>query len=234
MADADSGAVVVIGGTRGLGLEVARSYASEGRTVVLSGRDAGQAAAIAKELGPTASGIALELSRPEEIAAALAGVGPVTYTVIAAIDRDHNTVRDYDLGRAIALLTMKLAGYTEVVHTLLDRMGADASVLLFGGQARVRPYPGSTTVSTINAGVLGLVRTLAVELAPVRVNSIHPGIVGDSPFWRVKPEQVLDAVRAGTLTGRMATMADVVAASVFLLENPAVNDVNLVVDGGWR
>ena len=47
--------------------------------------------------------------------------------------------------------------------------------------ARLRPYPGSTTVSAINAGVVGMVRTLSVELAPIRVNSIHPGIVGDSP-----------------------------------------------------
>ena len=107
-------------------------------------------------------------------------------------------------------------------------------MLLFGGQARVRPYPGSTTVSTINAGVIGLVRTLAVELAPVRVNSIHPGIVGDSPFWRDKPAAVLDPVRAGTLTGQLATMADIVGAAAFLLDNPSVNDVNLVADGGWR
>jgi NAD(P)-dependent dehydrogenase (short-subunit alcohol dehydrogenase family) len=79
--------------------------------------------------------------------------------------------------------------------------------------------------------VLGMVRTLAVELAPVRVNSIHPGIVGDSPYWKDKP---LDAVVANTLTGRLATMAEIVSASVFLLENPSINDVNLVVDGGWR
>ena len=96
---------------------------------------------------------------------------------------------------------------------------------------RDRPYPGSTTVSSINAGVIGMVRTLSVELAPIRVNSIHPGIVGDSPFWAGKP---LDAIVANTLTGRLATMADVVNASVFLLENNAVNGVDLVVDGGWR
>jgi NAD(P)-dependent dehydrogenase (short-subunit alcohol dehydrogenase family) len=86
----------------------------------------------------------------------------------------------------------------------------------------------------VNAGVAGMVRTFAVELAPVRVNSIHPGIVGDSPFWKDKPAAVLEGFRAPTLTGRLASMAEIVGASVFLLENPSVNDVNLVVDGGWR
>jgi len=105
------------------------------------------------------------------------------------------------------------------------------SVLLFGGMARIRPYPGSTTVSSINAGVIGMVRTMSCELAPTRVNSIHPGIVGDSPYWIGKP---LDAVLAGTLTGRLATMADVVQAAVFLMENNSVNGVDLAVDGGWR
>ncbi len=103
-----------------------------------------------------------------------------------------------------------------MVHALADRLTGAGSILLFGGMARERPYPGSTTVCSINAGVVGMVRTLSVELAPIRVNSIHPGIVGDSPFWAGKP---LDAVVANTLTGRLATMAEVVQASVFLLEN---------------
>jgi NAD(P)-dependent dehydrogenase (short-subunit alcohol dehydrogenase family) len=114
---------------------------------------------------------------------------------------------------------------------MAGRLTGAGSVLMFGGMARHRPYPGSTTVSTINAGLVGMVRTLSVELAPIRVNSIHPGIVGDSPFWSGKN---LDPVAANTLTGRLASMDEVVAAAVFLLENQAINGVDLVVDGGWR
>ena len=76
---------------------------------------------------------------------------------------------------------MKLVGYTAVVGALRDRLAEDGSVVLFGGRAKDRPYPGSTTVSTVNGGVSGMVRSLAVQLAPRRVNAIHPGIVGDSP-----------------------------------------------------
>jgi NAD(P)-dependent dehydrogenase (short-subunit alcohol dehydrogenase family) len=226
-----TGSVLIIGGTAGIGRDLANYYAGRGRDVVLTGRDAATAAKVASEVGSGALGLPLDLSKPLEVAGNLATLGPVDHIVLAAIDRDANHVRTYDIEAAIHLVTLKLVGYTEVIHTLADRLTGAGSILLFGGMARQRPYPGSTTVSSINAGVVGMVRTLSVELAPTRVNSIHPGIVGDSPFWAGKP---LDAVVANTLTGRLATMAEVVAASVFLLENGGVNGVDLVVDGGWR
>jgi NAD(P)-dependent dehydrogenase (short-subunit alcohol dehydrogenase family) len=119
------------------------------------------------------------------------------------------------------------------VHALRDRLTEDASVVLFGGMAKERPYPGSTTVSTVNGGVVGLTRSLVEELKPLRANSIHPGIVGDSPFWAEKPAAI-ENYRAATPTGQLATMADIVGATVFLLENEAVNGVDLIVDGGWH
>ena len=152
------------------------------------------------------------------------------YLVIAAIDRDENRVSDYNIERAMSLITLKLVGYTEVVDVLLDRLGDDSAIVVFGGLAKDRPYPGSTTVSTVNGGIVGLVRTLVGELAPRRVNAIHPGVVGDSPYWSGKG---LDTFRSRTPTGRMTEMADIVDAVRFLLENKAVNGVDLRVDGGW-
>jgi NAD(P)-dependent dehydrogenase (short-subunit alcohol dehydrogenase family) len=230
---AGTGTVLVVGGTAGIGRELATHYARAGRPVVLTGRDATSAAKVASEIGGNTSSLALDLSRPREIAGNLAGLGPVDHVVLAAIDRDANFVKTYDIEGAIHLVTLKLVGYTEVVHALTDRLTGLGSVLLFGGMARVRPYPGSTTVSSINAGVIGMVRTLSVELAPIRVNSIHPGIIGDSPFWEGKAA-ALEAFTANTLIGRLARMAECVQASVFLLENGAVNGVDLVLDGGYK
>jgi NAD(P)-dependent dehydrogenase (short-subunit alcohol dehydrogenase family) len=229
----DDGSVVIVGGTRGIGLEIARHYAGRGHQVVVTGRDAARLRAATEELGDRAAGIELELTRPEGIAAALAGVGHVDHLVLAAIDRDDNTARDYDIARALRLVTLKLVGYTEVVHQLCPRMDADSSVVVFGGRAKDRPYVGAMTVATVNGGVSGMVRALGVELAPIRVNAIHPGIVGDSPFWSEKPDSVLEGFRARTPTGKLATMQDVVAAVVFLLENRSVNGVELDVDSGW-
>ena len=164
------------------------------------------------------------------IGPALSEVGQVSRLILAAMGRDANPVRDYDYAAAVALTTMKLVGYTETIHSLLPKLDDESSVLLFGGRAKDRPYPGSTTVTTVNGGVGSVIRNLAIEFGADRVHVIHPGIVGDSPFWKDKP---LDAVVARTPTGRLTTMADVVDASVFLLENRSVNGVNLYVDGGW-
>ena len=227
---ADNGCVVVVGGNRGIGREIAKHYADAGDEVVITCTDAARAAEAATEIGGRTTGVALDLTKPEEIGGALSLVGPVRSLVIVAIDRDDNRVAEYSIERAIRLVTLKLVGYTEVVHSLLDRLGPESSVVLFGGLAKDRPYPGSTTVSTVNGGVVGMVRTMATELAPIRVNALHPGIVGDSPFWSGKS---LEHVVSRTPTGRLATMADIVDAVTFLLENPAVNGIDLRVDGGW-
>ena len=225
--------VVVIGGTKGLGREVAQFYADQGRDVVITGRDAAGIGPCAAEIGGATRGICLDLAEPETIAAALADVGDVDYLVLAAIERDTNSVKEYDLAAALRLVTLKLVGYTEVVHALLPGLGDDAAILIFGGLARDRPYPGSTTVTTVNGAVTSLVRTLVIELAPRRVNALHPAIVGDSPQWKDMPEERYQALVQRTPTGRLVTMAEVVDASRFLLENRAINGVNLAVDGGW-
>lgn len=226
MAD---GSVVIIGG-RGIGAEIARHYAARGDEVVITCRDQAIADEVAAEIGGATRGLALDLTQPESIRDALASVGPVRYLVLVAIDRDSNRVRDYNIRDAMRLVTLKLVGYTEVIHTLLDRLDDDSAIVVFGGLAKDRPYDGSTTVSTVNGGVVGMVRTLVTELAPMRVNAIHPGIVEDSPFWSGKN---LDAFLARTPTRRLNRMADVVDAVRFLLENRAMNGVDLRIDGGW-
>lgn len=232
MAMPDRKSLLVIGGTSGIGKEIARRGVARGDEVIVSGRDGARAAEVAAELG-AAGGIAVDIARCESIGECLAGVASVDHVVLAAIERDQNSVADYDIGRAVYLSTLKLVGYIEAIHALLPRLTSTASIVLFGGLAKDRPYPGSTTISTINGGVTGMVHTLAVELAPVRVNAIHPGIVGDSPFWSAKPPEVLLGYTSRTPTGVLATMADVADAVEFLLRNGSVNGVNLNVDGGW-
>ena len=227
------GATVVVGGTRAIGFELARHYAELGDSVVVTGRDQGNVDAAVAALPGNVRGAVFDLAKPHDIAAALADVGPVRHLVLAAIDRDQNTVKDYDIDKALYLVTLKLVGFTEVVHTLLGRLEDDASLVLFGGMAKERPYVGSTTVTTVNGGIVGLTRTLVEELKPRRVNSIHPGVVGDSPYWSEKPEAIA-TYTSMTPIGRLAAMSEIAEATVFLLENKAVNGVDLIVDGGWH
>ncbi|MFD7708362.1 SDR family oxidoreductase [Streptomyces sp. NPDC059785] len=228
--------VLIVGGTAGIGRALAAAYARRGASVVIAGRDSARAEKVAAELASDADaasvrGIAVDLSRPDEIAEALRDIDHVDSVVLSGMRRDSNTVENYDIDGATELAVSKIVGYTTVVHALRTRISPAGSVLLYGGMAKDAPYPGSTTVSAVNAGVVGLVATLARELAPIRVNAIHPGAVGDSPFWSGKT-QFLEVARQRTLTGVLPTMQDIVDGSRFLLENPAANGVNLSLTGG--
>lgn len=225
--------MLIVGGTHGIGLEIARRYAGEGWSVVVAGRDGSHAKSMAAEIGgDTTRGIALDLSEPEAVAGALTDLDTVDHIVLSAIIRDTNMIADYDIAAARYLAIMKIVGYTAVVSALRDRLAQDGSVILFGGRAKDRPYPGSTTVSAVNGGISGMVRTLALQLAPRRVNAIHPGIVADSPYWSEKDDYIAK-IREATPTGRNVSIADIVDGVDFLIRNRSANGIDLYIDGGW-
>lgn len=223
--------LLVIGGTTGLGRVIAARAVERGDSVTLSGRDAAKAQAVAEELGGGARGLAVDLAQPTTIAASLADLGDLDHVVITAIAQSMSSVKSFNVTAAVEAITTKLVGYTEVLRVLQPRLRPGASVVLFGGLAKDRPYPGSTMVTAFNGGISALVRTLAVELAPIRVNAIHPGLVGDSPKWKDIVGPTHPAVQR-TPIGRLVTMAEVADATEFLLRNGGMNGHNLSIEGG--
>jgi NAD(P)-dependent dehydrogenase (short-subunit alcohol dehydrogenase family) len=221
---------VVVGGSSGIGRFIAQQYADRGDRVVITSRDAIRAKQVASEIGGDVIGVGLDLAAPESIEAALADITEVDHLVITAIDQGVNSLANFDIPHAVATVTIKLVGYTETIRTLRDRFRPGASVVLFGGAAKDRPYPGSTMVTAFNGGIAALVNTLALELAPYRVNAIHPGVVGDSPKWLGKADNHPHVPR--TPIKRLVTMAEVADAVEFLLRNGGVNGHNLSVEGG--
>jgi NAD(P)-dependent dehydrogenase (short-subunit alcohol dehydrogenase family) len=220
---------VVIGGSSGIGEVIAGRFADRGDEVVISSRSASRADQVAKSIGGFTQGIELDLAEPVSIENALRGVTKVDQLVITAIEQSVNSLANFDIEAATRAVTVKMVGYTEVVRVLHSRFEPGASVVLFGGLARDRPYPGSTMVSAFNGGITALVRTLALEIAPYRINALHPGVVGDSPKWR----DVVDHPHIQrTPLGRLVTMEEVADATDFLLRNTGINAQNLAIDGG--
>ncbi len=229
--------VVVVGGTAGLGRGVAAACQAAGCIVTITGRDQTHVAEVAQKLGPEVRGVSLDLTSPASIATAFARLERIDHLVLAAIERYRNTIHEYSADEAERLVRVKLVGYAEAVHRALPRLAPDASIVLFGGMAKVRPYPGSTMVTTVNAGIAGLTTTLAAELAPIRVNAISPGVIGDTPSYEqpspTLAEMLTDAA-AQTHVGRLGTTAEIVDAVLFLMDNTYVNGIDLAVDGGLR
>ncbi|MGY6021907.1 SDR family oxidoreductase [Streptomyces spinosirectus] len=220
---------LIVGGSGGLGSVIAQHFARRADDVIVTSRDKARAETVAARIGGGTRGLALDLARPETISDSLADVADLDHLVITAVGQAANTLDKFSISDAVAAVTMKLVGYAETVRVLRDRFTPGAAVVLFGGLAKERPYPGSTIVSTFNAGITGLVRTLAVEIAPHRVNALHPGLIGDSPKWRDVPNPPHSAQ---TPIGRLVTMAEIADATEFLLRNTAVNAHDLNIDGG--
>jgi NAD(P)-dependent dehydrogenase (short-subunit alcohol dehydrogenase family) len=222
---------VVVGGSNGLGWYIARRYADRGNNVIITSRELDRAREVAAEIGGRTRGLKLDLSKPLTLADALTDVSSVDDLIVTASSQHANSLREFDVEEAVRAVTIKLVGYTEIVRSLRDRFNDGASVVFFGGLAKDLPYPGSTIVTAFNGGISSLVKTLAIELAPHRINAIHPGVVGDSPKWKAVSNH---PAIARTPIGRLVTMAEVAGATEFLLTNTGVNAIDLYVDGGMR
>lgn len=225
------GTIVVVGGSNGIGRYIAACHAERGDDVIITSRERDRAREVAAEIGGHTTGLALDLSKPLTVADALSEVSKVDGLILTAASQHANSLRQFDVEEAVKSVTIKLVGYTEVVRNLRDRFGDGASVVFFGGLAKDLPYPGSTIVTAFNGGISSLVKTLAIELAPHRINAIHPGVVGDSPKWKAVENH---PATARTPIGRLVTLAEVADATDFLLTNAGVNAIDLYVDGGMR
>lgn len=228
--------LLVVGGSSGIGLPLARTAHALGCTVTIAGRGSERVAAIAKSMGPGVTGRHLDLEDSASIQAALAEGPPVDHLVLVPIYSLATSVKSFNAAEANKVLQIKLTGYIEAVSAVLPRLKPSSSIVLFGGLAKARPYVTSTMITVANAGIVGLTKTMAVELAPIRVNSISPGLVADSPKWdavvKAGSNPIVNAMIARTPTRRLASMEDVIHAVFFLLDNPAVNGHDLELDGG--
>jgi NAD(P)-dependent dehydrogenase (short-subunit alcohol dehydrogenase family) len=230
--------VVVVGGTSGIGLSLAKAAQAIGCKLTVTGRGTERTAETAKSIGPGVIGCNLDLDDAGSIDTALKEGSAIDHLVLLPLYQVATTVKDFNVGEANKLLHIKLTGYIKAVSTALPRLKPTSSIVLFGGLAKARPYPTSTMVTVANAGISGVMRTLAVELAPIRVNSVSPGLVGDSPKWdaivKKGENPIVNAMTSRTPTRRLAAMNDVINAVFFLLDNSSVNGVDLPLDGGIR
>ncbi|MGW6458309.1 SDR family oxidoreductase [Streptomyces sp. NPDC055078] len=229
--------IVVIGGTRGLGFEVAKAAAAQGARVTITGRDAADARKRAAEIGPSVTGAACELTDWDSIGALFEGMDTVDGLVLTALDRDHNTINDFRPDDCARTSLMKTVGYATAVNKAIPKFTADASVVMFSGLSMWRPVPGSTTISMANAAIIGLVNSLTLEIAPVRVNALTPGVVGGTAAVDEADKVRADwyeAMRQRTPAKRLPTPDDIANAVMFLLTTPGINGANLVIDAGMR
>jgi NAD(P)-dependent dehydrogenase (short-subunit alcohol dehydrogenase family) len=228
--------IVVIGGTAGIGLAVAEGAAHEGAQVVVASRRQESVDAALKRLPEGAEGHVLDATDEEAVRGFFGRVGAFDHLVYTAGESLlMGSLAESDLGRARRFLDTRLWGaYTAVKHGA-PAIRPGGSVVLTTGTAGRRPMPGTTVAASLCGAMESLTRALALEIAPVRVNAVSPGVVR-TELWRDLPEaerEGLYASAAGSLpVGRVGEPADVAEAYLYLMRGGYSTGSVVVVDGG--
>ncbi|RWH01264.1 SDR family oxidoreductase, partial [Mesorhizobium sp.] len=185
--DMDETKVLIVGGSSGMGLALARRCLAEGSGVIIAGRNAARLNAARDELDrPAALATAVaDISREAEVAALFARIGRLEHIVSTAADIEgaYRLLPDIELSAAQKVVDSKFYGPLLLAKHGAPKLSANGSLTFVSGIAAYRPAARGSVVAAVNAGLEGLVRALAIELAPIRVNAVSPGWV-DTPIWQ--------------------------------------------------
>ncbi|MDG4855221.1 MULTISPECIES: SDR family oxidoreductase [unclassified Mesorhizobium] len=239
--DMDETKILIVGGGSGMGLALARRCLDEGAGVIIAGRNAARLNAARDELDrPAALATAMvDISREAEVAALFARIGRLEHIVSTAADIEgaYRLLPEIELSAAQKVVDSKFYGPLLLAKHGAPKLSANGSLTFVSGIAAYRPAARGSVVAAVNAGLEGLVRALAIELAPIRVNAVSPGWV-DTPIWQFvagdAKDETLAAMAKRLPAGRVGRPEDIADAIRFLMGNGFTTGTTLHVEGGQR
>jgi NAD(P)-dependent dehydrogenase (short-subunit alcohol dehydrogenase family) len=229
--------VVVIGGSAGIGLETARLARAEGADVILTGRNPERLAAAASEVGAasTAAFDATDLDRLKQFFADLPG--PIDHILITGSGPYYAPLAELDFDEVRRDIDSHILVPVQVAREAVGRVRAGGTLLFIGGTGGRRPHAGLGLINALTAAMPALTQTLALELAPVRVNLIAAGFVDTPLSARLLGDQIdarREELRRTLPIGRVVGPGDVAALAVHLMANTALTGATYDVDGGQQ
>ena len=231
--------IVVVGGSSGIGLGVAKAALEGGAEVVIVGRSPQKLQAAEKRLGGRVKGIAADMIKEADIAKLFDEVGAFDHLVSTAGTPPPNyPIGDTDMEFVRGFVDNKLIGAVMLAKHAVRGLKKGGSMIFTSGINKDRPpVPGGSVVSAIAGSFSYFARALAQELAPIRVNIVSPGWV-DTPMW----DELVGEAKSGYFAamagrvpaGKVAAAADVASAYLYLMGNDFMTGETIHIDGGQR
>ncbi len=223
--------VVVVGGSSGIGLATAEMAKANGAEVVIASRSIEKVKAAADKIG--AKGIPADVTDDQNVIDLFRAVGPSDHVVVSAAQLRTGPFKTVAMDDVRATLEAKLWGAWRCARAADIKPGG--SLTLVSGFLSIKPRPNSAIVSVANGALESLTRALALELAPIRVNCVSPGII-DTPIRAAMPEaarkEMLAKVAAGLPVGRVGLAEDIARQIISFMENGFMSGAIVYLDGG--
>jgi NAD(P)-dependent dehydrogenase (short-subunit alcohol dehydrogenase family) len=233
--------ILIVGGSSGMGLALAERLLGAGAEVIIAGRSADRLDAAARRLGRGArlTTARADIGDEDGVRDLLATAATLDHVVVTAADAEgaYGPIADLSLANARSVLATKLLGPWLVAKHAAPRLPETGSITFTSGINAYRPGPGSSVITSANGALEALARSLALELAPIRVNVVSPGWI-DTPIWDTLAGPAkgdrLAAMAARLPVGRVGRPEDVAAAFEAVMTNGFITGTVLHVDGGHR
>ena len=223
--------VVVVGGSSGIGLATAELAKREGAEVIIASRSAEKLKAAAAQAG--AKPITVDVTSDDSVASLFAQCGAVDHVVVTAAQLKTGPFRTVSMDDVRSTMEGKFWGAWRCARSAQIRGGG--SLTLVSGYLSIRPRPNAAIIGAANGALESLTRSLAIDLAPVRVNCVSPGII-DTPIRAAMPEaarrEMLEKTAAGLPVRRVGTGEDVARQTLALMTNGFATGAIVYLDGG--
>jgi len=228
--------VIIFGGSSGLGLATAKAAAAEGANVVIVSGNKSRIDNALKELPTNATGFAVDLSKEENIKQFFERADKFDHLVYTAGENlTLHTIDETDIDEARTFFNVRYWGAFAAVKYGAPNINAGGSISLISGTASLRPGAGWSVASSICGAMEGFVRAMAVELSPIRVNSVIPGVI-KTGLWgsmsEADREGLFQSQADSLLLKRVGEAEDVALAYIYLMKQQFVTGQNMVIDGG--
>jgi len=228
--------VVILGGSSGIGLAVAEQAASQGAKLVIASSNVERVQKAIESLGGNAQGHTLDLSDEQAVETLFTKLGAFDHLVFTAGDSLHlQNLADTDLKQARRAFELRYWAALAAVKYASKSIRKGGSIVLTTGVAGQRPHKGWVVAASVCGTIEALTRALALELAPIRVNAVSPGVVRTN-LWQnmnaAERERLYESVGKNLPVGRVGEARDVAQAYLFLMQEEFSTGQTLVVDGG--